>query len=64
MKNSTFIHVQTIKRMIRYFKDTMKLEKRFEFSESHEGTFYEYIDSSYDDDELTRRFHSNYAFLL
>ena len=63
MKNSTFIHVQTIKRMIRYFKDTMLLNKRFEFFEQHDDKFYEYIDFSYDDDEFTRRFHSNYAFL-
>ena len=64
MKNSIFIHVQTIKRMIRYFKNTMKLKKRFESFESHEDTLYEYIDFSYDDDELTRRFHSSYVFLL
>ena len=64
MKNSTFIHVQTIKRMIRYFKETMKFDKRFELSETHDSNFYEYTDSSYDDDELTRRFHSDYAFLF
>ena len=42
----------------------MKLEKRFEFSESHDDIFYEYIDFLYDDNELIRRFHSNYVFLL
>ena len=64
MKNSIFIHVQTIKRMIRYFKEIMLLNKRFESFESHDDIFYEYIDFVYDDNEFTRRFHSNYAFLF
>ena len=64
MKNFTSIHVQTIKRMIRYLKEIMLLNKRFESFESHNDTFYEYIDFSYDDDEFTRRFHSSYAFLF
>ena len=64
MKNFTFIHVQTIKRMIRYFKEIMLLNKRFESFKSYDDIFYEYIDFLYNDDEFTRRFHSSYAFLL
>ena len=64
MKNFTFIHVQAIKRVIRYCKEILLLNKRFESFESHNDIFYEYIDFSYDDNEFTRRFHSNYVFLF
>ena len=64
MKNSTFIHVQTIKRMIRYLKRIILLNKRFKSFKSHDDIFYKYIDFSYNDDEFTRRFHSSYVFLF
>ena len=64
MKNSIFIHIQIIKRMIRYFNDTKKLNKRFEFFESHDKTSFEYINFAYDDDEFIRQFHFEYVFLL
>ena len=64
MKNSTSTHSQTLKRIVRYLTDIMKLEKYFESSESHDESLFDYIDSSYDDDELTKRSHSNYIFML
>ena len=64
MKNSTSIHVQAIKRMIRYFKENILLNKRFESSELYNDIFYKYIDFLYNDDEFIRRFHSNYVFLF
>ena len=64
MKNSTLTHVQAVKRVVRYLKGTMELGKRFGSSETHDSSSYGYTDSSYGDDELTRRSHSGYAFLF
>ena len=64
MKNSIFIHIQIIKRMIRYFNDTKKLNKRFEFFELYNETSFEYTNFAYNDDEFIRRFHFEYVFLL
>ena len=39
-------------------------KKSFESSKSHDESLFDYIDSSYDDDEFTKRSHSNYIFML
>ena len=42
----------------------MLLNKRFESFESYNEILYKYIDFLYNDNEFTRRFHSNYIFLF
>lgn len=64
MKNSTFIYNQIFKQIVRYLTNIMKLKKLFEFSESHDENLFDYIDSLYDNDEFTKRSHSNYIFIL
>ena len=51
-------------RIVRYLVGTIDLGKHFGPSETHDGGLFGYTDSSYGDDELTKRSHSGYIFIL
>ena len=56
--------MQTMKRMIRYLIETNELCIRYDFSDENERNLMNYIDSTYDDDVIIKRFHSDYVFKL
>ena len=62
--NSTSIHMQTMKRVIRYLIKTNKLCIQYDFSNESEKNLVNYIDSAYDNDVIIKRFCSDYVFKL
>ena len=62
--NLTPIHMQAVKRMIRYLTKTNELCIWYGFSDECEKNLINYTDSAYDDNVTTRRFHSDYVFKL
>ena len=62
--NSTPIHMQAAKRVVRYLAETSDLEIRYDPSDEADGNLVSYTDSVYGDDLTTRRSHSSYVFKL
>ena len=64
MLNSTSIHMHVLKRIIRYLIYTANFDVCFQSNEQNENELIDYIDFSYDDDDVIEKYYSNYIFML
>ena len=64
MLNSTLIYMHILKRIVRYLIHTANFDVCFQSNEQNENELIDYIDFSYDDDDVIEKFYSNYIFML